>query len=184
MQFNTIDTKEIRMAFLKKSAIRNEQGFAFIAALLAMLILVSLGVLIFALTTKDLTVAIRLMGEKKAFSAAENGIHRALQKFDPLASTITTGDQACPGLGGYFQVNSTTDNATCYSFTYTPAVWPSKTGSSTVNMAGYSITGSQNFGRAPYDSGVTGTNTKYMSQVSIDFGMGYGPVDSSLPGYR
>jgi hypothetical protein len=146
-----------------------------------MLILVSLGVLIFALTTRDLTVTIRLMGEKKAFSAAENGIHRVLQKFDPLLSAVATTDQACPGLGGYFQVDTDTDTASCYSFT--PPT-PSKTGSSTVNMAGYSITGQQKFGRAPYDSGVTGTNTKYMSQVLIDFGMGYGPVDSSLPGYR
>jgi len=28
------------------------------------------------------------MGEKKAFSAAENGIHSLMQKFDPLAGVV------------------------------------------------------------------------------------------------
>lgn len=167
------------MALLKKSAICDDRGFAFIAALLAMLILVSLGVLIFTLTTRDVRVTVKLMGEKKAFSAAENGIHSLMQKFDPLASVVNP-DLACPGLGGYFQVTAS-ETDTCY--TYTPPT-PATSGSSIVNMAGYSMTGQQNFGRAPYDSSVTGANTNYMSQVSLGLGIGYGPVDSSLPGYR
>jgi hypothetical protein len=181
MQLITIDTKEIRMALLKKSAICDDRGFAFIAALLAMLILVSLGVLIFTLTTRDVRVTVKLMGEKKAFSAAENGIHRLMQNFDPLSGVLNP-DDACPGLGGYFQVNGEIlGTGTCY--TYTPPT-PATSGSSIVNMAGYSMTGQQNFGRAPYDSSVTGANTNYMSQVSLGLGLGYGPVDSSLPGYR
>jgi hypothetical protein len=168
------------MALLKKSAIGDDRGFAFIAALLAMLILLSLGVLIFTLTTRDVRVTIKLMGEKKAFSAAENGIHRLMQQFNPLSGVVNP-DLACSGLGGYFQVDSDPDTATCYTYTQPT---PATSGSSTVNMAGYSITGQQNFGRAPYDSAIIGTNTKYMSQVAIGLGIGYGPVDASLPGYR
>lgn len=168
-------------AFLKnKSTASNEQGFVFIIALLAMLILVSLGILIFTLTTRDVRVTIKLMGEKKAFSAAEDGIHTLMRGFDPLAG-VTNGDAACPGLNGFFQVGGDAVLPSCYNYT---APTPATSGSSIVNMAGYSITGQQIFGRAPYSSGVTGTNTDFMSQVALDVGIGYGPVDSSLPGYR
>ncbi|MGO9951193.1 MAG: hypothetical protein ACLPN1_03150 [Dissulfurispiraceae bacterium] len=171
------------MILSKKSTINDEQGFVFIVSLLAMLILISLSVLMFALTTRDVRVTIKLMGEKTAFSAAENGIQALMQSFDPLQG-VNDQDAVCPGLPGYLQVStgvSGLTTASCYNYT-SPA--PLASGSSTIPMAGYSITGSQQFGRAPYFSELTGANTNYMSQVVMDVGIGYGPVNASLPSYQ
>ena len=89
------------MHLVNKLKLRDESGFAFIAALLAMLIMVSLGVLIFTLTTRDVRVTIKLMGEKKAFSAAEHGIHWLMQQYVPGAALVNPAT-ACGGKAGFF----------------------------------------------------------------------------------
>jgi len=177
MQFNTIDTKEIRMALLKKPIKQDERGFAFIAALLAMLIMVSLGVLIFTLTTRDIRVTIRLAGEKKAFTAAENGVHWVMQNFNPLQdpATLMNGSTGCPGLSRYYEVPFAVDSGTCFSLVQAPKA--SASGSSLVPMAGNSITGTQTFSRVPYDVTLNGTNIKYWWQFGVDFQIAYGPVN-------
>ena len=164
------------MILFKKSKIHDERGFAFIAALLAMLIMVSLGVLIFTLTTRDVRVTVKLMGEKKAFSGAEHGIHWLMQQYVP-GIVLGNPANACPGNGGFFQVASGAgvgDPSTCFSFNQ--PVQPTSGGSSMIPLAGYSNTGVSTFGLTPADSGVTGFNTTYMSKISVDVGLGYGPV--------
>jgi len=161
------------MILLKKSKMHDDRGFAFIAALLAMLIMVSLGVLIFTLTTRDVRVTVKLMGEKKAFSGAEHGIHWLLQQYVP-GTVLANPAVACPGNAGYFQVSSAADPTTCFSFAQ--PVQPTSGGSSMIPLSGYSNTGASTFGLAPAASGVTGFNTAYMSKLSIDVGLGYGPV--------
>jgi len=170
------------MILFKKSKIRNEHGFAFIAALLAMLIMVSLGVLIFTLTTRDVRVTVKLMGEKKAFSGAEHGIHWLMQQYVP-GIVLANPANACPGNGGFFQVSSVGDPSTCFSFVQ--PTQPTSGGSSMIPLAGYSNTGGSNFGLTPADSGVTGFNTAYMSKISINVGLGYGPVGGAEgPSYQ
>ena len=163
------------MHLVNKLKLRDESGFAFIAALLAMLIMVSLGVLIFTLTTRDVRVTIKLMGEKKAFSAAEHGIHWLMQQYVPgaaLANPVT----ACGGKAGFFQVSTDAyaDSGTCFSFSQ--PVQPTSGGGSMIPLEGYSNTGSSSFGLTPSDSEVTGVNTRYMSQLSIAAELGYGPI--------
>ena len=67
----------------------DRKGFALITAILAIMILMALGFLAISVTTGDLKITSRVVGEKKALSAAETGIHRLMQNFDP-ANMIST----------------------------------------------------------------------------------------------
>ena len=44
-------------------------------------------------------------------------------------------------------------------------------------LRGYSIGGGQQWGQQRYVGSVTGVNTNYNSSVTIDVGMGYGPIE-------
>ena len=48
------------------SGLKSEKGFAIVAAIMAILVLTAVGVLVFALSTQDIRVSGRLVGEKKA----------------------------------------------------------------------------------------------------------------------
>ena len=63
---------------------QKESGFALIAALLAIWILTAFGLLVFTVTTQDVRISSRVVGEKKAFYATEAGIHSLTQVFNPL----------------------------------------------------------------------------------------------------
>ena len=78
--------------------IDSEKGFAIVAALLAMMVLTAVGLLAFTLSTQDTRISSRLIGEKKAFSATEAGIHRFTQNFDPafLAGSVVSNMQIDP----------------------------------------------------------------------------------------
>ena len=144
----------------------DRKGFALITAILAIMILIALGFLAISVTTGDLKITSRVVGEKKALSAAETGIHRLMQNFDP-ATHGTQTDQ---------QVDSTADPASIYTIndwtvpTSGPAVLP---------LTGYAIGGGQQWGQRCYGGSVTGKNTTYNSSVQIDVGMGYGPIEIS-----
>ena len=55
--------------------IRNESGFALIAAVLANLILLAVGIIALNLSTQDLRISMKVVGDKKAMSAAEAATH-------------------------------------------------------------------------------------------------------------
>ena len=65
------------------SRTRRESGFALIVTLLSLLILTAMGILVFTVSTKDIRISTRTIGEKKAFAAMEAGIHLLNLKFDP-----------------------------------------------------------------------------------------------------
>jgi hypothetical protein len=153
-----------------KLKIKNKKGFAMIAALLAILILTAVGVLVFTITTQDIRVSTRVTGEKKAFSAAEAGVHSLIQNFNPLNSAAS--DTPVP-----IVVDAATDANTVYSIANTV---PS--GAGWVSMTGYTFSyGSGStppMGNNTFNSEVTGRNTRYESIVQIDAGLGYGPTPS------
>jgi Tfp pilus assembly protein PilX len=144
----------------------DRRGFALITAMLAIMILMALGFLAISVTTGDLKITSRVVGEKKALSAAETGIHRLIQNFDPanMAGAQVTNAQ----------VNSAADPASRYSISNVglPAAGPSS-----LPLKGYSIGGGQQWGQRRYVGSVTGVNTNYGSSVQIDVGMGYGPIE-------
>jgi Tfp pilus assembly protein PilX len=145
-----------------------EGGFALIAAILACMVLLALGMLVIHLSTQDLRVSARLVGDKKALSAAEYGIHTMTQGFDPAnlnASAVAN-----------VQVDAANDPATKYTIG-TPAL--PITGPEMIPLVGYSIGGGQSWGQRRYDVSVTGMNTAYGTQVGVGVGLGYGPIEIS-----
>lgn len=147
-------------------ALRKPEGFALITAIMAIMILLALGYLAINVTTADLRISSRVVGEKKALSAAETGIHRLMQNFDPGVSAAVTD----------VPVDTATDPTSVYSYgnasipTFGPAVRP---------LVGYAVGGGQQWGQRCYMAGVEGKNTRYNSSVQIDVGMGYGPIEIS-----
>ncbi len=145
---------------------QKEKGFALIAALLAIWILTAVGILVFAMSTQDIRISGRLIGEKKAFAAVETGIHRLSQTLDPANLAGSAVSNA--------QVDATNDPTSVYSI---GAPARPTSGPGTVPMAGYAIGGGQQWGQERFNARVTGRNTRYNSMVQVDVGVGYGPVE-------
>jgi Tfp pilus assembly protein PilX len=147
---------------------KSERGFALIAALLANLILLAVGIVAINLSTQDIRISMKMVGEKKAMAAAESGIHALTQNFDPanLAGSALTN----------VQVDASNDPNSRYTVA---APTPPTTGPTVLPMAGYSIGGGQMWGQERFDTTVTGTNTAYNATVQIDIGLGFGPIEMS-----
>ena len=146
--------------------LKDQKGFALIAALLAILILTAVGVLVITVSTQDIRVSTRVTGEKKAFAAAEAGIHRLTQNLNP--------DNLAASEAIDIQVDAANDPDTRYTIN-TPTAPTS--GPAVISLPGYAIGGGQEWGQTRYDASVTGTNTRYQSSVRIDVGVGFGPVE-------
>jgi len=148
--------------------INSQKGFALIAAIMAMMVLTAVGLLAFALSTQDIRISSRLVGEKKSFSAVEAGIHRFTLTFDPAnlnASVVSN-----------VQVDSGNDPTSLYTIGL-PARPTSGPGS--LPLPGYAIGGGQQWGQERFNNRVTGTNTRYNSLIQVDIGAGFGPVEIS-----
>jgi hypothetical protein len=124
--------------------------------------------LILQLSTGDLKVSARNVGDKKAAIAAEAGVHRLMQNFDPanMAAAQVTNEQ----------VNAMADPKSLYTINN---VGLPASGPAVLPLTGYSIGGGQQWGQRRYVGSVTGKNTNYTSSVTIDVGMGYGPIEIS-----
>ncbi len=153
-----------------RSSYKNEQGFIIVVALLALLLLTAVGALVFNLTTQDIRVSTRSIGEKKAFSAAQAGIHILSVQSNANAGIIGNFLVSVPS-----QIDPAADPATRYTIgdVNIPGVPPS------LPMAGYEITGSKSWGQTVTPKSVTGLNQNYNSRVTIDVGIGYGPIEIS-----
>ena len=60
---------------------RNEKGFALVAALMANLILLAVGFIAINLSTQDIRISMRAVGDKKAVNAAETAVHMLAMDF-------------------------------------------------------------------------------------------------------
>jgi hypothetical protein len=141
----------------------SEKGFALVTALMACAILFAIAMLIIQLSTGDLRVSSRSVGDKKASSAAEAGIHRLMQNF-PANSPATN-----------VQVNAAADPNSRYSIgNVVPGPPPLCR-----QRPGF---GSP-WGDDCFVGRVTGVNASYNSSVTIDVGIGsFGDCGST--GYR
>ncbi len=145
---------------------QHERGFALIAALFANLLLLAVGIIAINLSTQDIRISTKVVGEKKAMAAAESGIHALTQNFDP-------GNREASALTNV-QVDASNDANSRYTISVpTPPV----AGPAILPMSGYSIGGGQMWGQERFDTTVTGTNTAYEATVQIDIGLGYGPIE-------
>jgi Tfp pilus assembly protein PilX len=154
-----------------KRPTRHERGFALIAALLANLILLAVGIVAINFSTQDIRISMKVLGDKKALNAAEAGIHRLTLIFDPdnLSSLTSTT---------FTQVDTGGDAGTKYKVTR--AVQASGLGSAPVLMPGYSAGGAVAWGQKRYDADVQGNNDTYGTSVKVQVGLGFGPVPISV----
>lgn len=142
------------------------EGFALVASLLAIFVLTAVGILAFTMTTQDARISTRTVGEIKAVSAAEAGIHALARTFDPgNTASLPTGPQ---------QVDPNNDPDSRY--TITPPTSPTR-GPAALPYQGYSIGGAEIWGQTRHLASVTGQNTRYQSNVQVQAGVGFGPVD-------
>ena len=143
---------------------RKQAGFALVAALIAALIMLALGIMVIQLSTQDLRSGAAVVGEKKALAAVDSGIHRLLSGYDPAAASAG-------GFNQWLDVDSANDPGTQYSIS-TPVAG----GGAPVPLPGYSIEAGQGWGMTRMAARVSGKNSNYSTEVQVDVGMGYGPV--------
>jgi Tfp pilus assembly protein PilX len=150
---------------------KGEEGFALIAALMVFWVLTALGMLVFSVTTQDVRVSSRTVGERKAFAAAQSGLHYLTQTFD--AANPSNSATSSSGV----VVDATSGDPNTKYIIAAPSV--PTTGPTEVPIAGYAMGGGETWGRQRFLTTVTGTNTAYNSTVQVNVGIGYGPVDVS-----
>lgn len=156
----------------KKNILVSQRGIALLTAILACVVLFGLALLVIYLSTSDLRVSGRTVGEKKAVNAAETGIHRLIQGFEPDKTTWDPYDVNSI-YGKKNQVDANNDASSYY--TISAPVRPSSK-VYYLPVAGYDITGGKEWGLTCYQVEVTGQNDRYDTEVSILTGFGYGPV--------
>jgi Tfp pilus assembly protein PilX len=144
----------------------SEGGFALVTALMACAILFALAMLILNLSTGDLRVSARNVGDKKASIAAETGLQQLLTSFDPENPQPATN----------VPVDAANAPGTVYSY-LVPA--PPASGPAFAPLMGYSIGGGKFWGQTRFETTITGQNTRYETQVQVRVGIGYGPVEIS-----
>src|SRR5512139_1126495 len=153
-----------------KNSLR-ENGFALIAALLANLILLAVGILAINLSSGDIRISMRSVGDKKALNAAETGVHELSRLFDPATAFNGTVFPV-----SYRALSGGQDSTTQYSIAQptVPAAGPS-----TLQLNGYAIGGAQMWGQTRYSTTVTGRNTAFNTSVTVDVEVGFGPIEIS-----
>ena len=153
---------------------RKNSGFALIAALLTIWILTAMGILVFTVTTQDVRISSRLVGEKKAFFATEAGVHSLVQGFHPLELTIPNYKEN-PKYTQKIGVDPAGDPSSWYKIEKPPD-FP-RQGPAAIPLDAYGVGGAQQWGTARYVAMVTGGNDRYRSSVQVDTGVGFGPVE-------
>ena len=145
----------------KKAGIGRDhrKGFALVTSILAIMILLALGYLAITVTTGDLGIASRIVGEKKAFSASEAGIHRLMETFD-AAYFADSAKTDVP-------VDASTDPGSLYTIAN---IQETTLGPKSVSLPGFSA---EKASEKRYQADVTGENTKYNSSVQVFVGIGY-----------
>ena len=140
----------------------SEEGFALIAAIMACLVLLALGMLVISLSTQDIRISAKIVGDKRSLAAAEEGIHSLCQTFDPQNPVIAP------------VTITRADGVSNYTINY-PATFP--TIGPWIRLPGYDIGGGKVYGDKRYNISVTGRSIEYNTRVTIGVGLGYGPID-------
>ena len=136
---------------------RSERGFVLIAALMAVMILMAVGFFILTTTSQDVKISARLVGERKALSAAESGLQQFCINFVPyMNATAWTAVDATYDPNSEYMISKPDWNKDM------PSV-PAYGFSDTME---YSV----------FNADITGRDTSYQSEVQLSVGIKYGPV--------
>jgi hypothetical protein len=184
------------MFTMKKNILNNEKGFALLAALMACLILIAIGILVINMSTGDLFTSSATVGNKKALLAAESGVPKLLNDIQPENWTkangysdnpyidLVTNVQYTCGADNYpqDQYNWITINDGIDERTEFVVCHPAQSILPPIPAPGGELGGGGGSHDNPqayiyrYDSTVIGHNTAYKSQSKIDIGVGFGPM--------
>jgi hypothetical protein len=134
---------------------KSENGFVLIAAIMAVMIILAVSFFILTTSTQDIRISSRLVGERKALSAAEAGLEAIYASAVPLDVLVTT-----PYAG--IQIDPVNDPSVTYSAT------TSVLSGSAVAIGYDLVTG---FSNAVYETVVTGTDSSTGSSASIAVGI-------------
>ncbi|OPY87620.1 MAG: hypothetical protein A4E71_00928 [Smithella sp. PtaU1.Bin162] len=147
---------------------KSEKGFVLVAAILATMILMALGFYVLTTTTQDIRISTRLVAERKAFSAAECGLHVLCLTFDPGMAALS--NQSCDATNdpnNKYDIAAPARNSTLPS----------------ILTVGSDITGGKRWVSQVYNTTITGKDTSYNSSVPVAVGVMFGPVPDD-PSYR
>jgi Tfp pilus assembly protein PilX len=153
-----------------KRILGRKTGFAHVAALMAIWILTAIGILVFTVSTQDLRISTRLVGEKMAFAALETGVHALTRDFDYENLSASKKENQLADAGGDPNSRYTVGEPWIPRPTEGPAF---------IYYTGFSAESSNAWGRARYLADVTGFNTRYSSTMQVNTGIGYGPIPVS-----
>ena len=162
------------MYTMKEMTLLNEKGFALLAALIASLILLAVGMLVINMSAGDLISSSSSVGNKKAFSAVESGVYRFAENFtmDPNTWTTANGYYSCPANFTAANITTWQSASTVDSNTKFVICMPV----SNPNMAPIPSPGNGDWYFVFYRVTVGGQNTSYNSFEKVDVGVGFGPV--------
>ncbi|OPZ95383.1 MAG: hypothetical protein BWY71_02254 [Planctomycetes bacterium ADurb.Bin412] len=158
----------MRLVLKYLSGGKSDKGFILIAAILAIMIMIAVGLYALTSTTQDMKISARLVAERKAFSAAECGLHTMCLTFDPAMASLT--NQSCDAANdpsSRFDIAAPVRNS----------VLPS------IVAIGADITGGKRWVSQIYDTTITGRDQSYNSAVPVSVGIKFGPVPDD-PSYR
>jgi hypothetical protein len=137
----------------------SEKGFVFIVALMVVIVLVAIGFFALTMVSEDLMISFRMVGERKAFSAAQSGAHAVFASIDllknPFASNI---DKPVP-------IDPIHDPSVAYRAQII------NTGRQTI-FPGYELSSAATI----FEAVVTGTDSHYGSEIKLSIGMAPPPT--------
>ena len=155
---------------MKKMALNNEKGFVLLAAIVACLIILAIGMIVINMSTGNLIASSITVGDKKALAAAESGIHSELRDFDHDHNTWVVA------------VNKYTSIAACASNDTANYNWRTITGGTDANtkfvvcapVKGPNVTlpHDSTASLCTYSETVIGENTNYKSLARVTIGIG------------
>ena len=142
--------------FIKRT-VKSEQGFILLVAIMAAVILMAIGFFALTMISGDLMISARITGERKAYSAAESGVHAMYASSFNFTQLLSYANNTCT------QIDPTNDPSTCYTVAVT-----TNTNNQAMGVGGGSCTNCSSF---IYNTDVTGYDTVYGSKVTISIGM-------------
>ena len=141
---------------------KSEDGFVLIAAIMAVMILIAVGFFALTVTTQDTRISTRVVGERKAFSAAEAGVNEICRTINPGNLVPITGQKI--------------DTAKDPSAEFDATAPARNTDYPSIQIPGSDL--SKAYAGAIFGVTVTGRDTSYNSETSIEVGVAYAPSPS------
>jgi hypothetical protein len=135
-----------------KKAAKSEEGFVFLLALMGIFVLVAIGFLALSTISEELMISSRLVGERKAYSAAETGVY-AVCANDTFANITKTAVDPVNDPTVYYSAIDRGANGTVVLPGYPP---------------GYKSTATV--------FEVTGVDEKYSSRITLQIGVADKPT--------